>query len=501
MKDISRNAPPKKAVTNNDCIRNVPMFAGCNPAFLDRLVFFAEVKMFAQDQIIVHEGDVGETMFIINRGEVSIEIDSGEPQPKVVTTLCDGQFFGEISLLGLQSRRMATVRAKTFVDLRELSRTLFNRALRNFPYEKAIFEAEAARRFYESRKAHGEEESTLKDLSTEIEKKDKHLNRLIQFGKNSGIKKSDDDGLSHNSDDSEKSVASATNVGPCTSNLKKPLLPRHGTGTCIKSMYQAETMDKRFSVMNKIHGCVAGLVLRPKKSFLGMHMEVPLYPLKPKSSSGQTQKHKSNENSDSSYRKHKDRKDREESDIIEDLKSDSNFLQGSIFEDGSMTDGPVRSPDFMRPLCAHKRQFPPFPEPVCDLDHWRLGHGALEEEPPTVPRHIVTYVRPQRLRRNYLRKEPEIFTNLYTERHRNYVFSGATYTSPIDPHSKPKISPPGTEKSPIPKTLLHAFSTLVEASSRPGRSLLRYPPFATNHDNYHRLNANATSLLSVPEHR
>eukprot|EP00397_Hematodinium_sp_SG-2012_P010567 GEMP01010683.1.p1 GENE.GEMP01010683.1~~GEMP01010683.1.p1 ORF type:complete len:489 (+),score=84.27 GEMP01010683.1:215-1681(+) len=167
----------------NDCIRQMPMFAGCDPAFLDRIALDATIHMYSAGDVIVNEGDVGETMFIINRGEVEVLVDNSEGDQQRVTTLQDGDFFGEIALLGLQARRAATVRAISFVDTRKLVRALFLRALKMFPYEKALFEAEACRRFLASRVVTGTRGNHRNSL--ELHKKSAMLSKLIQFGNKS----------------------------------------------------------------------------------------------------------------------------------------------------------------------------------------------------------------------------------------------------------------------------------------------------------------------------
>lgn len=66
-------------------------------------------KVYADGEIIVHQGDVGDSMFVIQEGQVEIveEID-GKPVQLAVRDA--GQFFGEMSIFE-RDVRSATVRA------------------------------------------------------------------------------------------------------------------------------------------------------------------------------------------------------------------------------------------------------------------------------------------------------------------------------------------------------------------------------------------------------
>ena len=73
-------------------------------------------KDYADGEIIVRKGDVGESMYIVIKGEVEVCIDSHDltdPASSALSlgTLGPGEFFGEMSLFTGRPRS-ATVRAK-----------------------------------------------------------------------------------------------------------------------------------------------------------------------------------------------------------------------------------------------------------------------------------------------------------------------------------------------------------------------------------------------------
>jgi voltage-gated potassium channel len=77
---------------------------------------------------IVRKGEVGDEMYVISRGSAEVVDGAG----KVIKTLGEGDFFGELALLCDQPRS-ATVRAATPCDLFVLKQGDFKRALKEYP--------------------------------------------------------------------------------------------------------------------------------------------------------------------------------------------------------------------------------------------------------------------------------------------------------------------------------------------------------------------------------
>ncbi|MDF1663955.1 MAG: cyclic nucleotide-binding domain-containing protein, partial [Planctomycetota bacterium] len=74
---------------------------------------------------IFHEGEIGDSFYVIEKGEVDITKDQGEgKEPLVLATLKEGDSFGEIALLK-KVARTAGARCKTPVDCLTMSRTDF----------------------------------------------------------------------------------------------------------------------------------------------------------------------------------------------------------------------------------------------------------------------------------------------------------------------------------------------------------------------------------------
>lgn len=93
-------------------LRAVPFFSSLSPADLDRLIAQAAVVPAAPGEILMREGDVGDRMFVIERGSVQVYTTGFDASDVVLARLEPGQWFGEPALLpGGTGRRNASVRA------------------------------------------------------------------------------------------------------------------------------------------------------------------------------------------------------------------------------------------------------------------------------------------------------------------------------------------------------------------------------------------------------
>eukprot|EP00475_Leptophrys_vorax_P012119 TRINITY_DN1854_c0_g1_i7.p1 TRINITY_DN1854_c0_g1~~TRINITY_DN1854_c0_g1_i7.p1 ORF type:complete len:749 (+),score=208.08 TRINITY_DN1854_c0_g1_i7:309-2555(+) len=87
-----------------------------------------EEVTFQDKHVIVRQGDVGETFFIVKEGEVIVTKAEDSKEEKVVAQCKRGDFFGELALLNSEPRA-ATVTAKGVVECLTLNRTAFNALL------------------------------------------------------------------------------------------------------------------------------------------------------------------------------------------------------------------------------------------------------------------------------------------------------------------------------------------------------------------------------------
>jgi CRP-like cAMP-binding protein len=77
---------------------------------LARLAGEVPVKHVAPGEIIVKQGSLGHTFYLILSGEVEVYAELGEDRQRLIDQRGPGDYFGEMALLG-DGRRRATVRA------------------------------------------------------------------------------------------------------------------------------------------------------------------------------------------------------------------------------------------------------------------------------------------------------------------------------------------------------------------------------------------------------
>jgi glucose-6-phosphate 1-dehydrogenase len=113
-------------IVSPEVLEKSPMFAGAEPLLLHSVIMALRSFSAEAGETIIQMGDMAKEMYLISRGQVEVKDRSG----KVVKTLKDGDFFGEIGLL-MSTPRTATVVAKTQCDLFVLKRADFSRVLRD----------------------------------------------------------------------------------------------------------------------------------------------------------------------------------------------------------------------------------------------------------------------------------------------------------------------------------------------------------------------------------
>ncbi|NDC80772.1 MAG: hypothetical protein EB090_05850 [Verrucomicrobia bacterium] len=131
---------------NHHILEQVPMLKGANTAILHRLISNLHTVVYTPGDVIIHHGETGTNMYLINRGEVEVL----DPQQGCVATLREGEYFGELALLDPERPRQADVVAKTFCVLSMIDAETFTLVLRKFPEFAAHVRQVAARRLAES---------------------------------------------------------------------------------------------------------------------------------------------------------------------------------------------------------------------------------------------------------------------------------------------------------------------------------------------------------------
>jgi glucose-6-phosphate 1-dehydrogenase len=125
---VKRDGRQWVEVVNRGVLEKVPLFHDADPVFLHNLALMLQPAIAPAGEPIVRHGDAGDEMYFICRGCAEAVDGAG----KVLSTMGEGDFFGELSLL-FSRPRSATVRAVTPCDLFVLGRTDFEKVLRDYP--------------------------------------------------------------------------------------------------------------------------------------------------------------------------------------------------------------------------------------------------------------------------------------------------------------------------------------------------------------------------------
>ena len=108
--------PGIRSSSEDDLLSAIPLFEELSGRELDAVQRLLHRREYVAGESIFVQGEPGLGMYIIARGEVSIQ---SEPTGRELVALGDGDFFGEIALLN-EVIRTATARARTDCTLLSL---------------------------------------------------------------------------------------------------------------------------------------------------------------------------------------------------------------------------------------------------------------------------------------------------------------------------------------------------------------------------------------------
>ena len=115
-----------------DTLRNVPLFESLDDETAKELCKLIETLDCPERQVLFRAGDVGDAMYVIERGKVRISVRATDGHDVTLTELDCGDFFGEMALLEGQ-RRSASATVAENARLAVLSREHFLSFMRSNP--------------------------------------------------------------------------------------------------------------------------------------------------------------------------------------------------------------------------------------------------------------------------------------------------------------------------------------------------------------------------------
>ncbi len=105
-------------------LRSVPLFRDFDQAELTEVAQLVSTRRYGKHQTIFHEGDPGQTFYLILSGSVAIYRSAPEGRETILSILKDRDFFGEMSIFDT-AVRAASVRTLTEVEVGVIERDDF----------------------------------------------------------------------------------------------------------------------------------------------------------------------------------------------------------------------------------------------------------------------------------------------------------------------------------------------------------------------------------------
>jgi small-conductance mechanosensitive channel/CRP-like cAMP-binding protein len=112
--------PPRDFSTDEALLSRVSVFNALTSEARAQLARATTRGLFAEGEVVVHQGESGSSMFVVATGEVVVVLESGQE----IARIGSGGFFGEMSLL-TGAPRNATVRTRADSELLEITGSAF----------------------------------------------------------------------------------------------------------------------------------------------------------------------------------------------------------------------------------------------------------------------------------------------------------------------------------------------------------------------------------------
>jgi CRP-like cAMP-binding protein len=113
-------------------LKGIELFESLSVGELAAIASVAEEVDYPADEIIIKEGDAGDTLFLMIRGEVSVIKDLGELNEIEIDRMTDGEYFGEMALFE-DMVRSASIRTEKPSAFMVLHKQEFKEIVREYP--------------------------------------------------------------------------------------------------------------------------------------------------------------------------------------------------------------------------------------------------------------------------------------------------------------------------------------------------------------------------------
>ena len=146
----SNDESPKSKTPKQPAVEvDTRLFQGLSREESRQVVSKLKLRHFDKNSPVVNEGDPGDSMFVVVRGDVRVLTHTPEGKEIFLANLGEGEFFGEIALL-TKKPRTATIITNSASDLLELTREDYDRIVADYPNVKRVVEEFHLQRTYKT---------------------------------------------------------------------------------------------------------------------------------------------------------------------------------------------------------------------------------------------------------------------------------------------------------------------------------------------------------------
>jgi CRP/FNR family transcriptional regulator, cyclic AMP receptor protein len=115
-----------------DALSRCLLFAGLDGPGLQELAGQMRQRRFRRGEVLFHQGDPGDALFVVTSGAVKISLPNEEGDEAILATIRGGEFFGELALLD-GAPRSATATALEPTEALVLPRARFRELIAEVP--------------------------------------------------------------------------------------------------------------------------------------------------------------------------------------------------------------------------------------------------------------------------------------------------------------------------------------------------------------------------------
>lgn len=88
---------------------SIPLFSDMHSKHLDMLSEQLQRIQYTRNSLIISEGDISDSLYLVNKGEIKIYISDQNGREMQLNTLGPGDYFGELSLLDQEPRSASAI--------------------------------------------------------------------------------------------------------------------------------------------------------------------------------------------------------------------------------------------------------------------------------------------------------------------------------------------------------------------------------------------------------